>query len=106
MPGFYDPRLEAVLASSAIFAAIIGQTTMGRISDLFGRRFIYGLEALLLATGAILSSLAPDIVWLIAFRFVLGVGIGSDYPLSAVIASTQGPATGGGWSAWSSLRKE
>ncbi len=87
LPGFYDPRLETLLASSAIFAAIVGQMTMGRISDLFGRKFIYGLEAILLAVGAILSSVAPNILWLIAFRFILGVGIGSDYPLSAVIAS-------------------
>jgi len=57
IPGFHDPRLEAILASSAIFAAIAGQLAMGRISDAFGRKFIYGVEAMLLASGAILSVL-------------------------------------------------
>jgi len=87
LPGFHDPRLEAILASSAIFAAIAGQLAMGRISDAFGRKFIYGVEAMLLAAGAILSAIAPNMIWLIASRVILGMGIGGDYPLSAVIAS-------------------
>ena len=87
LPGFYNPGLEAVLASSAIFTAIIGQLLFGRIADVMGRKFIYGIEAAILSAGALLSAFSPDILWLLAFRSILGLGIGGDYPLSATIAS-------------------
>lgn len=87
LPGFYDPGLEALLASSAIFTAIIGQLLFGRIADVMGRKFIYGIEATILSAGALLSAFSPNILWLLAFRSILGLGIGGDYPLSATIAS-------------------
>jgi len=87
LPGFYDPGLEALLASSAIFAAIVGQLIFGRIADVMGRKFIYGIEAAILSTGALLSAFSPNILWLLVFRSILGIGIGGDYPLSATIAS-------------------
>ena len=34
-----------------------------------------------------LRAFAPGVFWLIAFRFILGVGIGGDYPVSATIIS-------------------
>src|SRR5207244_2398215 len=36
---------------------------------------------------AIASALAPNIIWLVVFRFILGLGIGGDYPLSATLMS-------------------
>lgn len=87
LPGFYDPSLEALLASSAIFAAVVGQLTFGRIADVVGRKAIYGIEAAILSSGALLSAFSPNILWLLVFRSILGIGIGGDYPLSATIAS-------------------
>ncbi len=37
--------------------------------------------------GALLSAISPNFGWLILSRFVVGVGIGGDYPVSAVIMS-------------------
>jgi PHS family inorganic phosphate transporter-like MFS transporter len=84
--------LSAYLATSAILFAIVGQLLFGIISDKLGRKKIYGLEAALLALGAILSAFSPNIYWLIASRALLGVGIGGDYPVSSVIASEYGNA--------------
>ena len=52
-----------------------------------GRKRIYGVEVLVLAAGAIACALSPNILWLIGFRFILGIGIGGDYPVSATIMS-------------------
>lgn len=54
---------------------------------MFGRKYIYGFEVLVLGAGAIASAFSPNIWWLVAFRFILGLGIGGDYPVSATIAS-------------------
>ncbi|HEX3369323.1 MAG TPA: MFS transporter [Candidatus Cybelea sp.] len=80
--------LEAsVLGATALVSAAIGSAVFGRIADVFGRKYIYGFEVLVLGAGAIASAFAPGIWWLVAFRFILGLGIGGDYPVSATIAS-------------------
>jgi MFS family permease len=37
--------------------------------------------------GALASALAPGFIWLVIARFILGLGIGGDYPVSAVLMS-------------------
>lgn len=78
---------DALIGSSALIAAFLGALIFGTIADRVGRRVIYGVELLVLAIGAIASALAPDLTWLIIFRFILGIGIGGDYPVSATIIS-------------------
>jgi MFS family permease len=54
---------------------------------MLGRKRVYGVEVLVLAVGAIASAFSPNIWWLIGLRFILGIGIGGDYPVSATIMS-------------------
>ncbi len=77
----------SLLSSIALLASVLGAFAFGFIADRFGRKFIYGYELLVLAAGAIASALAPNIALLIVFRFVLGVGIGGDYPVSSTLIS-------------------
>ncbi|MBV8148883.1 MAG: MFS transporter [Candidatus Eremiobacteraeota bacterium] len=77
----------SVLGSTSLLAAAFGAAIFGRIADLLGRKRIYGYEVLVLAVGAIASAFAPSFWWLVLFRFILGVGIGGDYPVSATIMS-------------------
>ncbi len=76
-----------LLSSTALLAAFLGATLFGRLADVWGRKRIYGVEAGIMAIAALASAFAPSIMWLIAIRFVLGVGIGGDYPVSAVLMS-------------------
>ncbi len=78
---------EGLVDSTALLAAAIGALLFGRVADMLGRKRIYGVEVLVLAAGAIASAWSPNIWWLIGFRFILGVGIGGDYPVSATIMS-------------------
>jgi MFS transporter, PHS family, inorganic phosphate transporter len=87
-PLWHVSALELSLANStALLASAIGAFTFGRVADMLGRKRIYGVEVLVLAAGAIGCALAPNIWWLIALRFILGLGIGGDYPVSATIMS-------------------
>lgn len=79
--------MTGLLGSTALIAAFVGAFVFGRLADVFGRKSIYGLEAGLMALGAILSAFSPNIFWLIVFRFIMGIGIGGDYPVSAVLMS-------------------
>ncbi|MDG6995451.1 MAG: MFS transporter [Nitrososphaerota archaeon] len=93
LPGFslgtsiFGQSAAAFVGSSAIFAAVIGQLIFGYLGDKIGRKTVYGIEASILAVGAILSALSANVYWLILFRFIEGIGIGGDYPISATIMS-------------------
>jgi MFS family permease len=78
---------ESLVESTALLASAIGALLFGRIADIVGRKRIYGVEVLVLAAGAIGCAFAPNVWWLIGLRFVLGIGIGGDYPVSATIMS-------------------
>jgi len=65
----------------------------GWLADRWGRRKMYGVELAIIALATLAQSLASPsraltITGLIIFwRVVMGIGIGGDYPLSAVITS-------------------
>ena len=52
-----------------------------------GRKRVYWLVAAIMIVGALGSALSPSFWVLIGFRFVLGFGVGGDYPVSAVMVS-------------------
>ena len=85
----YHPSAVEIglVGSTALLAAFVGATVFGRIADIFGRKKIYGLEAAIMAVAAVGSAFSPNLIWLIAWRFLLGIGIGGDYPVSAVLMS-------------------
>ena len=73
----------AFLGSISLIAAFLGAFVFGRLADVVGRKRIYGLEALLMAIGGLACAFAPSFAWLLAFRVILGIG--GDYPMSAVL---------------------
>jgi PHS family inorganic phosphate transporter-like MFS transporter len=82
-----SPTADGLVTSTALLASAIGALMFGRVADMLGRKRIYGYEVLVLAIGAIASAFSPNVWWLIIFRFILGIGIGGDYPVSATIMS-------------------
>lgn len=74
----------AMLAASALVGAAVGALIFGVLGQR-GRKRFYGLDVFLMGAMAIAQAFAPNLVWLIAIRFVLGIGIGADYVLSPTI---------------------
>jgi MFS transporter, PHS family, inorganic phosphate transporter len=74
-----------LVGSTALIASFIGAVFFGRLGDLLGRKRVYGIEAVIMAVGAVLTALAPSFGWLLVTRFILGIGVGADYPISATI---------------------
>lgn len=80
-------EMIGLIGSTSLIAAFLGAFIFGRISDAIGRKKVYVLVASIIAVGALLCAFSPNILWLMAFRFVMGLGIGGDYPVSAVLTS-------------------
>ena len=77
----------ALLNSTMLAAAFLGALVFGRFADLAGRKRVYWMVAAIMIVGALGSALSPSLWVLIMFRFVLGFGVGGDYPVSAVMMS-------------------
>lgn len=76
-----------LLGSATLVATLLGAFAFGYIADRVGRKAVYGLEAAIMAVAAIACAFAPNFTALLIARFVLGIGIGGDYPVSGVIMS-------------------
>ena len=68
-------------------AAFLGAFVFGRLANVAGRKRVYWMVAAIMIVGALGSALSPSFWVLIVFRFVLGFGVGGDYPVSAVMMS-------------------
>jgi MFS family permease len=81
-----DERL-ALLNAVMLGAAFLGAMAFGRLADVIGRTRVYWMSAAIMVLAAIGSALSPSLAVLVAFRFLLGFGVGGDYPVSAVLMS-------------------
>jgi MFS transporter, PHS family, inorganic phosphate transporter len=81
-----SPEIQLV-SSSILIASCIGAIIFGVIADRIGRRAIYGFQALAMAVLIVLSALSPSVIVLIILRFFLGIVIGGNYPVTAVLMS-------------------
>lgn len=96
---------ETVINVLTLLGSFVGQLLFGFLADKFGRKRLYGLELIVVLFGTIgivqcsagyvngndssMSIFASICFW----RFLIGVGIGAEYPISATIAAEYMPST-------------
>ncbi|KAL3674148.1 hypothetical protein V7S43_000110 [Phytophthora oleae] len=89
-------RADGWVKAASSYGNAVGQISFAILGDILGRKRIYGIELMVLIGGALLCAFASWpvngeannlLIMLSIWRFVLGVGIGGDYPVSAVITS-------------------
>ncbi|BGO99763.1 hypothetical protein JCM10021v2_003440 [Rhodotorula toruloides] len=72
---------------------LVGQLFFGWLADIVGRKKMYGFELIIIIIATLGQAVAGHgpavsiIGVLVMWRFIMGVGIGGDYPLSSVITS-------------------
>ncbi|MGC8540850.1 MAG: MFS transporter, partial [Phycisphaerae bacterium] len=66
--------LIGLIGSISLFATFLGALFFGTIADKFGRKRIYGMEAALMAIGAVGSAFAGGPVAMLIWRTVMGFG--------------------------------
>ena len=70
------PFTTGLVTSSLLFGAAFGALLSGHFAAAAGRKKIIVVLAVIFAIGALGTSLAPDVHWMIFFRLVLGVAVG------------------------------
>jgi len=86
-----------VIVSGVLAGAAIGALAGGRLSDVFGRRTLLIVTALIFAAGAILCATAPSPNVLIIGRIIVGLGIGLSSGAVPVYISEVSPPDTRGW---------
>ncbi|KAI8868159.1 phosphate permease [Ramicandelaber brevisporus] len=85
---------DSMLKASAQIGTLIGQLLFGFLADRVGRKKMYGIELMIMIVGTIGCAFSAStvkgwnvFVFMCIWRVVLGIGVGGDYPLSAIITS-------------------
>jgi PHS family inorganic phosphate transporter-like MFS transporter len=99
--GVLPTNVSTGLKAATSGGAVLGQIGFGWLADVIGRRKMYGVELAIIILATLAQSLsAPSSAvtmtgLLVFWRVIMGIGIGGDYPLSAVITSEYvGSSTG------------
>ncbi|MER5835539.1 MFS transporter [Streptomyces sp. NPDC002130] len=90
----YDMGVWMAGAISAIVTGCIavGSLVGGRLADLFGRRRVYNWDIFCFAIGALVITLAPDDITLLAGVLIAGLAAGADLPTSLAVVSDAAPS--------------
>jgi EmrB/QacA subfamily drug resistance transporter len=72
--------------ASYMIASTILSPVAGRLSDLFGRKKVFGFGILLFLAGSLLCGVSANMIQLVIFRAVQGMGAGFMMPFPAIIA--------------------
>ncbi|KAJ7127132.1 inorganic phosphate transporter [Mycena epipterygia] len=87
------PHQDLGIKVATPVGTLCGQLLFGWLADVVGRKRMYGIELMIIIIGTFAQALsggnhAVSIIGvLVVWRFLTGIGIGGDYPLSATISS-------------------
>ena len=73
----------ALVTSAALLGAVFGAVFFGNLADRLGRKKLYVVDLVFFVVFAAASAFAQNLWELYLFRFLLGIGVGADYPISA-----------------------
>ncbi|RIV22760.1 MFS transporter [Alicyclobacillaceae bacterium I2511] len=76
LSAFQLGSLTAIMAVGALVGALVG----GYYVDKVGRLKMFMLDLVFFVVSAIAAAFSPNLLWLITFRFLMGVGVGLDFP--------------------------
>lgn len=91
--GVMPTSTQTAIKVSVSIGAVIGQIVFGHLADRIGRRKMYGIELIIMVLATTAQAIvgrsgAISVTGIIIFwRILLGIGIGGDYALSAVITA-------------------
>ncbi|HGM5490278.1 TPA: MFS transporter [Serratia fonticola] len=75
--GWSNNYLNATFTSAMMLGYFIGSLAGGFVGDCLGRRKAFRINLLIVALSASAAAFAPDMLWLIFFRCLMGIGMGA-----------------------------
>lgn len=89
---------NAQFVSFTFIGMTIGALVAGFLGDAYGRRFTYQFNLLLFGIASLGAALAPSMEWLVAARFLMGLGLGAEIVVGySSLTEFVPPASRGKW---------
>ena len=81
-----------LLGSASLAGMALGAALAGMLADRVGRKVVFQWSMVVWGGSAILCAIAPDYTFLLAARFILGFGMGAEFPIAQSMVSEIIPA--------------
>jgi putative MFS transporter len=89
---------NAQFVSFTFIGMTVGALAAGFLGDAYGRRFTYQFNLLLFGIASLGAALAPSMEWLVAARFLMGLGLGAEIVVGySSLTEFVPPASRGKW---------
>ncbi|MDA8054079.1 MAG: MFS transporter [Thermoplasmatales archaeon] len=85
------PLGKGLMAASTVIGMLFGALSIGYVTDLRGRKFMYMWDMVIFIVFTALISVSFNFWSLFTFRLILGLAIGADYAIGATIISEFSP---------------
>ena len=76
-----------LLSSMSMAGMLVGSFLAGRLADKMGRKALLQYSMIIWGLGGILCALSWSVASLIVFRFLIGLGLGAEYPVANAMIS-------------------
>jgi putative MFS transporter len=76
--GFSTIAQNGLFVSATFVGMMLGSVLTGFLGDRYGRRFTYQVNLLVFGLASLAAAFAPSMTWLIALRFIMGLGLGAE----------------------------
>jgi putative MFS transporter len=87
-----DAAASGLLGSASLAGMAFGAGLAGMLADRIGRKAVFQWSMVLWGTASILCAIAPTVQALMVFRFLLGFGMGAEFPIAQSLVSEFIPA--------------
>lgn len=83
---------KASIVSITFIGMAIGAVFAGGIADRIGRKTVFAATLATYSIATALCAFAPNLTWLLVFRFVVGLGLGGQLPVAISLMTEYAPA--------------
>lgn len=87
-----SPTEKGWVVSIGFVGMAIGAVCSGALADRWGRRNVFAVTLVTYSIATALCAFAPNLTWLLVFRFIVGLGLGGQLPVAVTLVSEYIPA--------------
>lgn len=81
------------VASASFIGMFIGAALSGMMGDKFGRKIIFQWSIIIWSAGSIVCAMSPNITVFVLMRFIVGFGMGAEFPIAQSMLSELIPSS-------------
>jgi MFS transporter, putative metabolite:H+ symporter len=87
-----SPAEKGWVVSIGFIGMALGAIFSGGLADKWGRKTVFAVTLVIYSIATAACAFAPNLTWLLVFRFVVGLGLGGQLPVAVTLVSEYIPA--------------